>query len=78
MKFALALSAITALASAAPLEQTASIEARQLGRGTRNDLEDGNAASCPGAILIFARGSTETGNMVRLTRSLKSLPGARG
>ncbi|MBE3042495.1 hypothetical protein IMZ48_07930 [Candidatus Bathyarchaeota archaeon] len=70
MKFTLALSAIVALASAAPLEKTAPLEARQLGSGTRNDLEDGDAGSCPGAILILARGSTETGNMVRLTRFL--------
>ncbi|KAH6970640.1 cutinase-domain-containing protein [Ilyonectria sp. MPI-CAGE-AT-0026] len=40
------------------------IEARQFGgSSTRNDLSDGDSASCPGVIFIFARGSTETGNL---------------
>jgi cutinase len=30
----------------------------------QNDLEAGPASQCPEAILIFARGSTEPGNMV--------------
>lgn len=41
------------------------VEVRQLGSSTRNELETGTSAACPKAILIFARGSTETGNMVR-------------
>ncbi|KAL2121098.1 hypothetical protein VTJ04DRAFT_5125 [Mycothermus thermophilus] len=36
--------------------------ARQLG-AIENGLERGNANACPDAILIFARGSTEPGNM---------------
>jgi hypothetical protein len=28
------------------------------------DLEEGDENDCPNAILIFARGSTETGNLV--------------
>lgn len=43
----------------------------------RNDLEDGTPSSCPSAILIYARGSTEPGNMgitvgPVLTRALES------
>ncbi|ROT43667.1 cutinase [Sodiomyces alkalinus F11] len=37
------------------------IEARQ--SNTRNDLEEGSSSNCPEVILIFARGSTESGNM---------------
>jgi hypothetical protein len=40
------------------------LEARQL-FGSRNELEQGSSSSCPKAILVFARGSTETGNLVR-------------
>jgi cutinase len=43
----------------------------------RNDLEDGSPSDCPSAILIYARGSTEPGNMgitvgPVLTRALES------
>jgi cutinase len=38
------------------------LQARQ--STSRNELENGRAGSCPTAILIFARGSTEIGNMV--------------
>ena len=31
---------------------------------TRNDLINGDSSNCPEVILIFARGSTELGNMV--------------
>ena len=69
MKLLSILSA-TALASAVPLAEpvppsqaAARLEARQ--STTRNDLEDGNSSNCPSAILIFARGTTEAGNMVR-------------
>lgn len=71
MKF-FAFSMITALAAASPISPAAefsenALKARQLGLGqsTRNELEDGNAGACPKAIFIFARASTETGNMVR-------------
>lgn len=41
--------------------------ARKIGSGqpitVRNDLESGEGASCPPAIFIYARGSTEDGNM---------------
>lgn len=32
---------------------------------TSNDLENGKAGACPEAILIFARGTSEAGNLVR-------------
>lgn len=35
-----------------------------LGLVTRTDLEDGDSSKCPKAILIYARGSTEPGNIV--------------
>lgn len=41
----------------------AGLEARQ--STSENQLEQGSSSSCPAGILIFARGSTESGNMVR-------------
>ncbi|SPO06355.1 probable Cutinase [Cephalotrichum gorgonifer] len=68
MKFATLLSTIIFAASAAhaaPLAaaevETRDLEARQV--TTSNDLENGNANNCPSVILIFARASTEAGNM---------------
>lgn len=70
MKF-FALSVMTALVAASPISSSAQfseneIQARQFGFGTstRNELENGRAGACPKAIFIFARASTETGNMV--------------
>lgn len=60
------LALAASLVSAAPLEgapEARSLEARQSSR--RNDLENGSSSDCPEVILIFARGSTEAGNMVR-------------
>lgn len=39
------------------------IESRQLS-STRTELERGSSSNCPKVIYIFARGSTEPGNMV--------------
>lgn len=41
----------------------AGLEARQ--STSENQLEQGSSSGCPAGILIFARGSTESGNMVR-------------
>lgn len=75
MKFLQLLSAAglsaAGLAAALPTSQPAEIEARQLS-STRNDLENGSSANCPRVIFIFARASSEPGNMVR-TRLLSSM-----
>lgn len=63
----LVLSLLTALAAASPIAvgiPANELGARQLGSNTKNELESGGSA-CPKAIFIFARASTETGNMVR-------------
>ncbi|KAL2267171.1 hypothetical protein VTJ83DRAFT_4448 [Remersonia thermophila] len=69
MKF-LSILSIASLAAALPAAsvsesehaEAARVLARQLNT-IRNDLERGNANECPEAILIFARGTTEPGNM---------------
>ncbi|OSS51491.1 hypothetical protein B5807_03451 [Epicoccum nigrum] len=65
MKF-FAYGLLASLAAASPLvfpkSEAIELEARQLS-GSSNELENGNAAACPKAILIFARGSTESGNL---------------
>lgn len=67
MKFSAIASLLAAAASAMPtLNPNQDIDPRQLGGSiTRNDLQNGNSASCPGVIFVYARGSTETGNLVR-------------
>lgn len=52
--------AMLSVASALPVEQVAELEARQSGANA-NDLKNGK---CAGNVFIFARGSTEIGNMV--------------
>lgn len=44
------------------LRDTSDLQAQ--GLVTRTDLEDGDPSKCPKAILIYARGSTEPGNIV--------------
>jgi len=68
MKFFATVSALAGLVAAlptgielAPTEDN--IEARQLFGNTRNELQTGG--TCPKVIFIFARGSTESGNLVR-------------
>ncbi|KAK4034186.1 carbohydrate esterase [Parachaetomium inaequale] len=61
MKF-VSLLAAAGLAAALPAAEP-EIDARQFGSSTRTDLEKGSSANCPKVIFIFARASTETGNM---------------
>jgi cutinase len=70
MKF-LAVSLLASLAAASPIAtpepsplDIEALVARQSSGGTRTELENGSASACPKAILVFARGSTESGNMV--------------
>jgi cutinase len=67
--FTLSLLATLAVASpiAAPVPTGAERELlveRQLFGGSDDELEKGSSSSCPKAILVFARGSTETGTLV--------------
>lgn len=63
--FALAL--LTTLATASPVilpeSEAIELQTRQLGT-SKSELESGSSSACPKAILIFARGSTELGNLV--------------
>jgi cutinase len=58
MKSIIALALLATGVLAAPTE----LASRQ-SRSTRTDLEDGDAADCPSAILVFARGTGEAGNL---------------
>jgi cutinase len=65
MKFTAILSLFAASSAAFPTPNTPSdLEVRQAGSITRNDLSNGAASSCPPVIFIYARGSTESGNLV--------------
>nr|Q96UT0.1 RecName: Full=Cutinase 2; AltName: Full=Cutin hydrolase 2; Flags: Precursor [Fusarium vanettenii]AAL18696.1 cutinase 2 [Fusarium haematococcum] len=74
MKFFALTTLLAATASALPTSHPVQeLEARQLGGGTtRNDLTNGNSASCADVIFIYARGSTETGNLGTLGPSIAS------
>ncbi|EEY23076.1 cutinase [Verticillium alfalfae VaMs.102] len=74
MKFLSIVTVLVTLAVALPVEPAAEeaevlvsrnelavLEARQ--SSTRSELESGSSSRCPRAILIYARGSTEPGNM---------------
>ncbi|KAK1499582.1 cutinase [Colletotrichum cuscutae] len=67
MKFFSILSLAVTLAAAAPVEVVdtgvADLQVRQTG-ATSNELESGSSSACPKVIFIFARASTEPGNMV--------------
>jgi hypothetical protein len=70
MKF-FAVSLLASLAAASPIaapepsnNEMEDLVARQLIGGSRTELESGSSSACPKAILVFARGSTETGNLV--------------
>ena len=68
MKFQVALGlaiGMTAAFPTAPVERNDVVhEVRQLST-VRNELERGSSSQCPRVIFIFARASTEIGNMVR-------------
>ncbi|KZM23463.1 Cutinase [Ascochyta rabiei] len=59
-------SILVAIAAASPItlpeSEMTQIQARQLG-SSKSELESGSSSACPKAILVFARGSTETGNL---------------
>jgi hypothetical protein len=59
MKSTAILSILFGIAAAAPFN----LDKIESGRSAQ-DLEEGDGNYCPEAILIFARGSTETGNLV--------------
>jgi cutinase len=70
--FAVSFLAAT-LITALPVEfdsNVAEVGIRQTIYDTRNDLVLGSSSNCPQAIFIFARASTETGNIVRIPRQL--------
>lgn len=64
MKFTTATIATALLATLAAALPAGTIEARQ--SINRNDVESGSSSACPKAAYIFARGTTEPGNMVSL------------
>lgn len=73
MKFTTILSLFAATAVALPTsnplserEVLAELEKRQSGSITRDDLSNGASSACPPVIFIYARGSTELGNLVSL------------
>ncbi|KAK4172283.1 cutinase-domain-containing protein [Triangularia setosa] len=73
MQFFTTVLALASVVAALPVEQEIqeSIEARQLfGRDTKNELLEGGA--CPPVIFIYARGSTERGNLGTLGPSVGS------
>jgi hypothetical protein len=64
--FAATLLATLATASPVAVAEPSNNElvARQFIGGSKTELETGSSSACPKAILVFARGSTETGNLV--------------
>lgn len=81
MKFLSILALAGSLANALPVESAATGEMIEWASEAdarmtesllvRTDLETGSSSKCPKAILIYARGSTEPGNMVRKRAAVK-------
>ncbi|KAM5349608.1 hypothetical protein ACJ41O_006113 [Fusarium nematophilum] len=64
MKVSAITSLLAATVSALPaVSPGSSIEDRQIGASTRNDLNEADSASCADVIFIFARGTSEPGNL---------------
>ncbi|KAK4164625.1 cutinase-domain-containing protein [Cladorrhinum sp. PSN259] len=69
MQFLTTILALAGVVAALPVEQKESVEARQLfGGNTKNELQQGG--TCPPVIFIYARGSTESGNLGTLGPSV--------
>ncbi|KAI8239724.1 Cutinase 1 [Colletotrichum sp. SAR 10_99] len=66
MKFLSIVSLAITLAAAAPVEVETGVALETRQSSTRNELETGSSSACPKVIYIFARASTEPGNMARL------------
>ncbi|KAH7380542.1 cutinase-domain-containing protein [Phaeosphaeria sp. MPI-PUGE-AT-0046c] len=76
------ISLLAALAAASPIAvpeasgaeisgaELESLVERQIFGGSDDELEKGSSSACPKAILVFARGSTETGTLGTLGRPL--------
>ena len=70
MKFFVTLAWAAAFASAIPLDAVSERDSHLLtaraysGGTTSTQLDDGSSGACPKVILIFARASTESGNLV--------------
>ncbi|KAH7320667.1 cutinase [Stachybotrys elegans] len=63
MKAATVIAALAATAAGAPTDvETRPVQARQV-QTVYNELENGSSGDCPGSILVYARGSTEQGNI---------------
>ncbi|KAF9690990.1 hypothetical protein EKO04_011195 [Ascochyta lentis] len=83
MKFFVVAFLVATLTAASPIippeSEMIEIQARQFG-SSKTELESGSSSACPKAILIFARGSTETGNLgmlgVPLSNALERRYGA--
>lgn len=63
MKVASILTLLAGIASAAPAAEPSALEARQLGGTVGMIANEFTRGGCKPIIFIFARGSTETGNM---------------
>ncbi|KAF4850607.1 Cutinase 1 [Colletotrichum siamense] len=63
MKFLSIASLAITLAAAAPVEVETGVALETRQSSTRNELETGSSSACPKVIYIFARASTEPGNM---------------
>jgi hypothetical protein len=72
MKLLVTLALAAAFASAIPIDAVSESDSHLLtaraytGGDTSTQLDDGSSAACPKVILIFARASTESGNLVNI------------